>query len=184
MKLTRFLAMVFVILVCPTVYPADQQPVQAALQPSEARQAAPFFQLRDVSGKTVALSEFTGKAVVLNLWATECAGCRAELPTFVELHDAYKNRALTVIGVSMDVMYEDLKTTAEAWARVTPFARAHGLAYTILVDDGAVEKAYKVTAMPATYLIDKRGRIAATYIGIVDSADIKGKVKTLIADRD
>ena len=172
------------LLILPVVAPAGtrQQPIQAELRAPASRQSAPSFKLRDSSGHTIALSDFSGTTVVLNLWATECGGCRAELPTFVELHHAYRDQGLRVIGVSMDVMYEDLKAASEAWARVTPFARAHGLAYTILVDDGSVEESYKVTAMPATYLIDKHGRIAATYIGIVDSADIKANVKALLAE--
>jgi peroxiredoxin len=119
---------------------------------------------------------------VLNLWATECGGCKAELPSFVELHRTYADRGVKVIGVSLDVMYENLKGTAEAWARVTPFSRAHGLTYIVLVDDGSVEKAYKVMAMPATYLIDKHGRIAATYVGVVDSTDLKANLKGLMAE--
>jgi peroxiredoxin len=131
----------------------------------------------------VALSDFAGKAVVLNLWATECGGCRIELPTFAKLDRTFQGDDLRVIGVSMDVTYDGLKTTDEAWTRVTPFARTHGLDYTILVDDGRVEKAYSVTAMPATYLIDKRGRIAAKYVGIVDAGNLTANIKTLLMER-
>ena len=84
----------------------------------------------------------------------------------------------------MDVAYEDLASLAEGWARVKPFAAAHDLRYSILLDDGSVENAYKVTAMPATYLIDRRGRIAASYVGIVDPADLQTNVKTLLAERE
>jgi peroxiredoxin len=73
--------------------------------------------------------------------ATECGGCKAELPTFVELHRTYTNHGLQVIGVSLDVVYEDLKSTAEASTRLTPFCRSHDLTYTVLVDDASFEKA-------------------------------------------
>ena len=159
-----------------------QKTVQAALTAAADRHAAPAFQLRDAAGKTVRLSDVKGRVAVVNLWATECGGCKAELPTFVALHRAFKAHDVTVVGVSMDVMYEDLKTPAEGWARVKPFAAAHDLAYTIVLDDGSVEKAYEVTAMPATYLIDKRGRIAATYVGIVDPANLEVNVTTLVAE--
>ena len=159
-----------------------QKSVQAALSPAPDRKPATSFRLRDASGKTVALSDFKGKVAVVNLWATECGGCKAELPTFVELHRTYKDRGLAVIGVSLDVMYEDLKSLAEGWMRVKPFAASHDLAYTIVLDDGSVEKAYDVTAMPATYLIDKGGRLAAAYVGIVDPANIKANVSTLLAE--
>jgi thiol-disulfide isomerase/thioredoxin len=131
----------------------------------------------------VRLSDFRGKPVLLNLWATECGGCRQELPTFAGLARSYKDKGLAVIGVSMDVMYEDLKGTQEGWARVKPFVDAHGLKYTILVDDGTVERGLRVTALPATYLIDRKGRLAATYIGVVDAADLEANIRTVVAER-
>ena len=120
--------------------------------------------------------------MVLNLWATDCGGCKIELPSFVALSRRYKGRA-TVVGVSLDIMYEDLKSAAEGWARVKPFAASHGLTYPILLDDGSAEKAFKVTALPATYLIDRSGRVAATYIGIVDAADLQSNVDRLLTER-
>ena len=185
MSSMRHLAALLGLLLFAVAAPSGgQQTVQATLQAPSSRTPAPSFQLRDASGKTRALSDFLSKTVVLNLWATECGGCRAELPTFVELRRTYADQDLQVIGVSLDVMYESLKSTAEAWTRVTPFASAHGLSYTVLVDDGSVEKAYKVMAMPATYLIDKHGRIAATYVGVVDSMNVKANVKALMAEAD
>jgi peroxiredoxin len=83
----------------------------------------------------------------------------------------------------MDIMYEGLKSAADGWARVTPFAASHGLTYTILLDDGSVEKGFAVTALPATYLIDRAGRVAATYVGIVDADNLESNVKTILAER-
>lgn len=179
MKLVMALTMALLAPLATHARPA-QKTVQATLQPPADRKGAPAFKLRDAAGKTVTLADFKGRVAVVNVWATECGGCKLELPTFVQLHKTYNPRGLAVIGVSMDVMYEDLKSLAEGWMRVKPFAAAHDLAYTIVLDDGSVEKAYSVTAMPATYLIDKRGRIAAAYVGIVDPADIKANVATLL----
>jgi peroxiredoxin len=184
MKQMTALAMVSASMLGPVAIHAGpaQKTVQAALSTPADRKSAPSFKLRDAAGKTVTLSDFKGRVAVVNLWATECGGCKAELPAFVELHRCYKDQGLAIVGVSLDVMYEDLKTPAEGWARVKPFAAAHELRYTIVLDDGSVEKAYNVTAMPATYLIDRRGRIAATYAGIVDPADLKANVSTLLAE--
>jgi peroxiredoxin len=184
MKLLPALMMVWASLLVPVAIHAApaQKTVQAALSTPPDRKSAPAFKLHDASGKTVTLADFKGKVAVVNLWATECGGCKAELPTFVQLHKIYNTRGLAVIGVSMDVMYEDLKSLAEGWMRVKPFAAAHDLGYTIVMDDGSVEKAYNVTAMPATYLIDKSGRTAASYVGIVDPADIDANVKALLAE--
>lgn len=161
----------------------QQKTVQASVLATADRSAAPAFGLRDASGKVRHLADFRGRPVVLNIWATDCGGCKAELPEFVKLHQAYKSRGVTIIGVSMDIMYEDLKSAAEGWARVKPFAASHGLTYTILLDDGSVEKAFKVTALPATDVIDRDGRIAAVYVGMVDAANLEANLKTLLAER-
>jgi peroxiredoxin len=160
----------------------SQTTVKAALQDSSDRKPAPTLELLDAAGKAVRLSAFIGEPVIVNLWATECAGCKAELPVFIGLHRTYASQGLKVIGVSMDVMYEGLKSVAEGWTRVKPFAASHELPYTIVVDDGSVEKAYNVMAMPATYLIDRKGRIAATYIGIVNADDLTANLKRVIAE--
>ena len=163
---------------------AGQNTAQAALRDVKDRSAAPSFRLTDTSGKSVRLSDFLGKPVALNFWATECGGCREELPTFVALSGAYKDRGLTVVGVSMDISYSDLKGANEGWARVKPFIAAHGMKYQIVLDDGSAEKAFNVTALPSTYLVDRSGRIAATYIGaVVDPANLEANIKTLLAER-
>jgi peroxiredoxin len=159
----------------------QQKTVQAAIQPIASRAAAPAFSLSDASGTVRRLSDYRGRPVVVNLWATDCGGCRAELPEFVKLSERHPD--VTVVGVSLDIMYEDLKSAAEGWARVKPFAASHGLSYPILLDDGSVEKAYKVTALPATYLVDRDGRIAATYIGVVDARDLETNVNAILAER-
>jgi peroxiredoxin len=160
----------------------QQKTVQAELQAVADRQDAPAFSLSDASGHRWRLADHRGKPVVVNLWATDCGGCKAELPSFVTLNQRYKTK-VNIVGVSLDIMYEDLKTAAEGWSRVKPFAAAHGLVYQILLDDGSAEKAFKVTALPATYLIDRSGRIAASYIGIVDADNLEANLKTMLAER-
>lgn len=160
-----------------------QKTARAALTVEGQRQPAPIFRLANASGKPVGLQDFHGKALVVNLWATDCGGCRAELPEFVRLDQAYRAEGLSIVGISFDIMYEDLKSASEGWARVTPFAAERGMRYDILLDDGSAEKAFNVTALPATYLIDRKGRLAATYVGIVDATDLEANVKTLLAER-
>ncbi|HEY3886515.1 MAG TPA: TlpA disulfide reductase family protein [Vicinamibacterales bacterium] len=167
-------------LLCSLGPAATQTRVRATLSAASERLPAPAFQLRDAAGKPIALSQFRGRPVVVNLWATECGGCRLELPSFVALHRAVTGAA--VIGVSMDVMCDGLQNAAEGWAKVRSFAASHQLRYTILMDDGSVEKAYHVTAMPATYLIDRRGRIAARYVGVVDEANLNANVRKLLSE--
>jgi len=87
-----------------------------------------------------------------------------------------------VIGISMDISYESLKNAAEAWARVNPFIKAHQISYPILMGDEHVSKGYSVQALPATYLIDRQGRIAATYLGLIDQENLKENINALLAE--
>src|SRR3954467_14432998 len=93
-----------VLLVFLAAFLTAQQPIRSQLLAESDRAAAPSFRLTDSGGKPMQLSDFRGKPVVLNFWATECGGCKIELPTFVSLGRTYKSKGLTVLGVSMDIM--------------------------------------------------------------------------------
>src|SRR5690349_12844095 len=75
----------------------QQKTVKAALEPVSGRQPAPAFALADASGTVRRLSDYRGKPVVVNLWATDCGGCKAELPSFVTLSQRYKRDGVTVL---------------------------------------------------------------------------------------
>jgi peroxiredoxin len=157
--------------------------VRADIQTGAERKPAAALHLADESGKTVTLAQHQGKIVLLNFWATECGGCKLEIPWFMELDQAYKSKGLDVVGVSMDILYEDLKDAKEGWSRVAPFVRERKLKYSILMADNSAAKAYNIEAMPATYLIDRHGRIAATYIGVVDKGNVEANIKVLLRER-
>ena len=167
-------------LLCPVAHAAD---IRAELVAPSKRQPAPAFRLADASGKLVELSGYRGRAVLLDLWATECGGCKVEIPWFMEISSKNKAKGLDVIGVSIDILYEDLKGPAEAWERVTPFVESHKVNYTILMGDDALTKSYNITALPATYLIDSKGRIAATYVGLVNRDNLEANIKRVLAER-
>ena len=131
---------------------------------SDIGKPAPDFSLKDASGATVKLSAYKGKPVLLDFWATECGGCKIEIPWFMEFAHSYKD--LTVIGVSMDILYEDLRDAKEAWRRVKPFIALHQLNYPILMGDDRVTKIYGVDSLPMTLLIDRTGKIAQVHVGL------------------
>jgi len=157
--------------------------VTAPLARPAIRKPAPNFELLDATGKSVALSSLRGKSVLLDLWATKCGGCIKEIAYFIDIHRTYDRKRIAVIGVSMDILYEDLKSAAEAWTLVKPFAADHKVEYPILMGDDAFTKSYSVTALPVTYLIDKSSRIAATYTGVVDRVDLEKNIKALLNER-
>ena len=181
--LTRAISSVCILSCVAIPGAVGHQATRARVQGEKDRSGAPSFRLANASGKLVNLSDFRGKPVVLNLWATECGGCRAELPAFMQMDQRYKGKGLAVVGVSLDIMYSDLKNSRDGWARVKRFVKTKRIEYSILLDDGSVEKAFNVTALPATYLIDRAGRVAASYIGVVDPGDLEANIKILLSER-
>jgi peroxiredoxin len=146
--------------------------VKATMIEENARKAAPDFAIADQSGKLVKLSALRGKVVLVNFWATYCGGCKVETPWFQEFENQWEKKGLAVVGLSLD---------EGGWKDVTPYVEKTGVKYRMVIADKAVLDKYTFDAMPATYLVDKKGRIAARYIGLVERADIEGKIKTLLA---
>jgi peroxiredoxin len=162
--------------------PAEPPHIRAAIKPIAEREAAPAFRLANGSNRLQSLSGYRGKVVLLDFWATECGGCKVEIPWFMEFARQYKSSGLEVVGVSEEIPYEDLKDAADAWRRVKPFVEKQKINYPIVMGDEAVTKTYRITALPVTYLIDRQGRIAAEYVGLVDKDDIERNVKALLKE--
>jgi peroxiredoxin len=118
---------------------------------------APDFELPDVNGKKVKLSDFKGKVIILNFWATWCPPCRAEIPGFIELYKKYKDKGVEIIGISLD----------EGGVKdVVPFMKEFGINYHILIGNYKVTQDYGgIRGIPTTFVIDKKGNIRAKYVG-------------------
>jgi peroxiredoxin len=172
----------FLALVFATTNAIGQQGLHATIVPQASRQAAPAFQLADASGTKKQVTDYRGNVVLLNFWATACGGCKIEMPWLIELESAHKSDSFTVVGVSMDTSYEGSKSADEAWSQVKPFVLAHQLNYPVLMGDAMLITSYKLGSVPATYLIDKQGRIAATYSGVIDKSDVDSNIKRLLAE--
>ena len=171
------------ILACVAPNLAAQRDVHAQLVAPENRKPAPAFHLVSNSGKAMQVSDYRGKIVLLNFWATDCGGCKIELPSLIAIENTYHDAAFTTVGISMDISWENLKNADEAWTRVKPFIVSHKLNYPILMGDDSLFKSYGLDALPATFLIDKSGRIAATYVGIVSQSDVEANIKTLLSQK-
>jgi peroxiredoxin len=174
----------FAVLTCGIdhVYGAEPKTVQAVIQSARDRKPAPPFRLEDAAGKTVKLSDYHGKVVLLDFWATECGGCVREIPEFMDLARTYQNKGLATLGVSVDILYENLKDSQEAWSRVRPFIETHKVNYPILMGDDDATKQYDIQALPLTYIVDKRGRIAATYLGVVDRENLETNIRAVLKE--
>ncbi len=117
---------------------------------------APDFKLRDLDGNEVSLKEFRGKVVVVSFWATYCMGCKAEIPHLNRFYQKYENKEAVLLGLSMDnCPVDDIRKFADRW----------NIRYPILQADRNTTRAWRVRALPITYLVDPQGIIQRTYIG-------------------
>lgn len=167
--------------IAPAVW--AQRDVHAPLIKPSARAKAPAFQLMGENGAEVKLSHYQGKVILLNFWATDCGGCVLEIPRLIDIQRNLRNTDFIVIGVDMDMPYGGVKSPEEAWKRVRPFIASHRMNYPVLMGDSATEKLYGINAYPASFIIDKTGRIAAKYVGIVDTDNAEANVKTLLQSK-
>jgi peroxiredoxin len=180
--LSFVLSIVAIVLMIPLSAVA-QQDVHAPLVPKAERKNAPRFHLASADGKTAQLSDFRGRVVLLNFWATDCGGCVLEIPSFIELQLKYGDKHFTAVGISADIPYEQLKSADEAWQKVRPFIAKHQINYPIVMGNDAIIDAYGFKSYPATYLIDRSGHIAATYVGVVSKEDVDANIAQLLAER-
>ncbi len=118
------------------------------------------FELTDLGGATHKLSELRGKIVVLNMWASWCPPCIAEMPSIEALHRRFTGTDLVVLTVSVD---------AEGAAAVQPIVDELNLSFPVLLDrESKVPPRYGVTGYPETFIIDREGRVIEHYIGPTD----------------
>ena len=135
----------------------------ASVKSEKDRKAAPDFALKDANGKIVHLSDYLGKVVLLDFWATWCGPCKIEIPWFMDIERRNKDRGFEVLGVAMD---------DDGWEAVKPFAKQLGINYRLVMGNDQTATMYGgVDALPTTFLIDRSGRIAKTHIGLETGKD-------------
>jgi len=149
-------------------------PVHAPLKPAASRGAAPEFVREDAAGSLLRLADLRGKVVLLNFWATWCHGCQEEIPWFVEYQKTYGKSGLTVVGASVD---------EEGWSAVRPYLKKKHLNYPIVIAGKDLQKTYGLDNLPVTVLIDRNGRIATTYSGVVDRKGCEAELNALLAEK-
>ncbi|MCC6585406.1 MAG: TlpA family protein disulfide reductase [Bryobacterales bacterium] len=146
--------------------------VRAAVKAEKDRKKAPDFELKDSMGRSVKLSDYKGKVVLLNFWATWCGPCKLEIPWFVEFEQKFKDKGFAVLGVSMD---------EDGWDVVKPYLQRAQVNYRVLLGTDSVAQMYGgVDSLPTSFLIDKEGRIAAVHVGLVSKGDYHNDINHLL----
>lgn len=144
----------------------------ASVKPDKQRHEAPDFTLKDSDGKTVHLTDYRGKVVMLDFWATWCPPCKIEIPWLIDLERKNKDKGFEVLGVSMD---------DEGWEVVRPFMREVGMNYRVVIGNDTTAEMYgNVESLPETFLIDREGKIAAIHIGLASRRDFEDEVAQLL----
>lgn len=133
------------------------------------RQSAPDFELKNLAGETIRLSDFKGKPLLLNFWATWCGPCRAEFP---ELQSVAVEHKVAIIGINM--------TTNDTPSQVPAFVAEFGVTFPIVLDEtGEVSRAYQVTGLPTSIFIDRDGVVREVCLGAINKAYIEAMLSKL-----
>lgn len=137
----------------------------------EIGQDAPDFSISDLSGKMANLSDYKGKVVILNFFASWCPPCRGEIPDFIDLQNTYRSRGLEIIGVN-----------DEEPNVINTFVKSQGINYIVLSDrEGRANDAYgPIRAIPTTFVIGKDFKIKKQYIGARPKDVFENDIKELL----
>jgi peroxiredoxin len=147
---------------------------QAILESREVKPSkkAPDFTLKDAKGERLRLSDYKGKVVLLNFWATWCVPCRTEIPWFVDFEKEFQSRGFTVLGVSMD---------EDGWKAINPYVAEHKINYPIVLANEEVNELYGgIEALPTTMLIGRDGKVAFLHAGLVSRKDYEEEIRQLL----
>jgi peroxiredoxin len=150
------LPLLFITLFYPSSAQAGDLWEELGIQRLEGTQA-PDFTLEEINGQTLSLSDFKGKVVFLNFWATWCHPCKAEMPAMEQLYRRFKKRGLVVVAVNH----------YEKKGKVMRFIDEGGYTFPVPLDrEGAVSRKYRVSFLPVTFIIDRAGKLAGQVVGM------------------
>jgi thiol-disulfide isomerase/thioredoxin len=145
---------------CAQTCGADAKPLNLALK------------FKDIAGKSVTLSDYNGKVMVIDFWATWCPPCRKEIPGLIALYDTYKSKGLIVLGVSMDDSTSDIRK----------FSNKIGMNYPILIGNGHtdLEPAFGPLPLPNAFVVSREGKLCFKHEGLTEKDQLEKEIIGLL----
>lgn len=128
------------------------------------------FTLPSIDGTEYRLSDFTGKVVIIDFWATWCPPCRNSIPAFIALYEKYHDQGLTILGVSLDNDEGALRQ----------YSKQMKIPYPVLIGNNDIAKAYQVSGIPKTIFLDKKGEVRKTQVGF--APELEARFDELVAE--
>lgn len=156
----------------------DADPI--AYVPPSLPRPAPELSLADLEGKPLTWDALKGKVILVDFWATWCVPCRKAMPELQALHDTYRSRGFSVVGISID-------EGKDAARKVKKFVDAKKITYPVGIDreKSPAWERFRVKAVPAAFLVDQEGRIVAQWTGsAADVRELEEKLGALLAKVD
>jgi len=173
-NLVTTISIIAIIAIFFIVNNSKSEPEQGPYPPNyNKNELAPMFELQSINGNTVKLSDYKGKVVLIDFWATWCPPCRKSIPDLISLKNKYKDKGFEVIGISLD-QQNTIKDVA-------PFAKDYQINYPVVFADQNVWEAYgQIQSIPTSFLINKKGEIAAKHIGYVEISQYQKEIEELL----
>ena len=144
---------------------------------TEINRPAADFELQTIDGRTVKLSDYRGKVVLLNFWRTDCIPCQDETPALQAAYEQLRDEGVEIIGVNL---FHNEQSNGVGADGVRQFTTLYGVSYPIALDDqGEVTQDYLVGPIPVSYVIDGNGTARFVHLGEVTTADVVALVQEL-----
>lgn len=153
---------------------AGSTPVSGGTIPVSVNYDAPELTLTDLSGEEHSLEEYRGRVVLVNLWATWCPPCKAEMPTLLAYYEDHAAQGFVTVAIN----------DGDPKPAVNEFVREYGLTFPVWLDPAyiATEKAFKTLNLPSSFVIDREGTIRLRWVGEIDRATLEAHVTPLILE--
>ncbi len=172
MKSKRNIIWIIIILMIGIyLFPTIKNRVAFAGNKPALNEMAPEFSLKDLSGKNVRLSDYKGKVVLVNFWASWCPPCKMEIPGFQKVYAAYKDRGFTIVGISTDDVSQS-------------FIKDMGMTYPVVMADDKVIIDYgNIYSIPTSFLVGRDGRIIKKVMGMYFESSLKSDLENALKGR-